>query len=323
MSLFEPRQQYKPFEYPSVIPFQHAIEHSYWLVSELNFISDLQDYKVNLCEAERTVIRRAMLAISQVEVSVKHFWGKICEYLPKPEIAQVGYVFASSEVRHADAYSHLLEILGLNDEFERVMEIPAIRGRVDYLAKALARPRTSHREYLFTLALFSLFIENCSLFSQFLIIKSFYKQRNVLKHIDNIVDYTRAEENIHGLFGAHLVGLIRAEHPDWFDAEFLREIERACRSAFAAEAGILDWIFEQGDLAFLAKETAKEFLKDRFNQSLRLIALPPIFAVDRVRLAEVAWFDEETMAEISPDFFNKVPTAYSKKTQPVTASDLF
>jgi len=63
-----------------------------------------------------------MLAIAQVEVAVKTFWGDIYRRLPKPEVGSVGYTFAESEVRHHDAYSHLLEILGLNSEFENIEE---------------------------------------------------------------------------------------------------------------------------------------------------------------------------------------------------------
>jgi ribonucleoside-diphosphate reductase beta chain len=43
--------------------------------------------------------------------------------MPKPEIGAVGFTFAESEVRHMDAYSHLLEILGLNEEFEKITEV--------------------------------------------------------------------------------------------------------------------------------------------------------------------------------------------------------
>ena len=61
-----------------------------------------------------------MLAISHIEVAVKSFWGDLYHRIPKPEIGSVGSTFAESEVRHADAYSHLLEILGLNSEFKEL-----------------------------------------------------------------------------------------------------------------------------------------------------------------------------------------------------------
>ena len=107
-----------------------------------------------------------MLAISQIEVAVKSFWGDIYHRIPKPEIGSVGSTFAESEVRHADAYSHLLEILGLNSEFKELKKKPAIMKRVRYLETALKNSKSDdNREYAESILLFSLFIEHVSLLS--------------------------------------------------------------------------------------------------------------------------------------------------------------
>jgi len=139
-----------------------------------------------------------MLAIAQIEVSVKTFWGDIYKKLPKPEIGSVGQTFAESEVRHMDAYSHLLEVLGLNADFERIKDIPVIDERVNYLQKAVKNVKSEdNREYSQSILLFSLFIEHVSLFSQFLIIMSFNKHKNIFKGISNVVEATSKEEQIH------------------------------------------------------------------------------------------------------------------------------
>ena len=97
-----------------------------------------------------------MLAISQIEVAVKSFWGDIYHRIPKPEIGSVGATFAESEVRHTDAYSHLLEILGLNTEFKNLKKNPVIMKRVRYLDGALASSKSeSDREYTESVLLFS------------------------------------------------------------------------------------------------------------------------------------------------------------------------
>ena len=90
--------------------------------TEFNFTSDIQDFKSRLSEVEKNAIKNTMLAISQIEVAVKSFWGDLYHRMPKPEIGSVGATFAEIEVRHADAYSHLLEILGLNKEFKELKE---------------------------------------------------------------------------------------------------------------------------------------------------------------------------------------------------------
>lgn len=324
MSIFDKRVAFKPFEYPEILKFKDAIQHSYWLVSEFNFISDIQDFNTKLNYIEQETIKKAMLAISQIEVSVKKFWAKIGDKFPKSEFDQVGIVFANSEVIHSDAYSHLLEILGLNDDFSSLLDNEVIQGRVDYLTKYLkGASENSQEAYALTLTLFSLFIENVSLFSQFAIIKSFNQYKNILKDIDNVIQATMKEEQVHALFGVHIINIIKKEFPDWFDEEFYAKVERACHKAYDAESRIIDWIFEDGELDFLSKDTLKEFIKNRFNESVEMIGAPQIFEIDEAKLAPLEWFNEEIYGISNTDFFHKKPVSYSKKTQSITEGDLF
>ena len=72
-SLFIPRFEIKPYEYPELLEFKDAIRHSYWLHTEFNFTGDIQDFRTHISDVERAVITKTMLAISQIEVSVKRF----------------------------------------------------------------------------------------------------------------------------------------------------------------------------------------------------------------------------------------------------------
>jgi ribonucleoside-diphosphate reductase beta chain len=321
--IFSRRAAFKPFEY-DVESYKLAIQHSYWLVSEFNFTSDIQDFHVKLTDVERNATKNTLLAISQIEISVKRFWTKLGDRFPKAEFEQVGVVFGESEVRHADAYSHLLQVLGLNDDFTMLLQNPVIQGRVDYLTKYLKGASDSSNEnYALTLTLFSMFIENVSLFSQFAIIKSFNRHRNLLKDIDNVVQATAKEETIHALLGAAIVQYIRAENPTWFNDGFYEKVVRASKKAYEAECKIIDWIFEAGELPFLTKDTLKEFIKSRFNESVVMIGGPEVFKIDQNKLHTMRWFQEELLTDVAIDFFFKKSTNYSKKTQSITSSDLF
>lgn len=324
MSIFEKRVAFKPFEYPEVVEYKSAINHSYWLVSEWNFISDIHDFNVNLSEIEKNAIKNTLLAISQIEVSVKKFWTNLGDRFPKAEFDQVGVSFGESEVRHADAYSHLLQVLNLNDDFSMLLQNPVIQGRVDYLTKYLkGASENSNENFTLTITLFSIFIENVSLFSQFAIIKSFWKQRTLLKDIDNVVDATMKEEIIHALFGVYLTKLIQSECPEWFNEDFYEKIYRASRKAYEAERKILDWIFEAGELDFLSIKTLDEFIKKRFNDSIEMIGGKPVFEVDFEEVEKLKWLEEEMYSEVNTDFFHKKPVTYSKKVQAIKAEDIF
>ncbi|CAM1368106.1 ribonucleotide-diphosphate reductase subunit beta [Tenacibaculum xiamenense] len=322
--VFEKRINLKPYEYPHLYEYVPAIRHSYWIHTEFNFTSDIQDFKSGLSSVEQSVIKNTMLAISQIEVAVKTFWGDLYHRMPKPEIGSVGATFAESEVRHHDAYSHLLEILGLNEEFKTLKKKPAVMKRVYYLETALKNAKSeSNREYAESILLFSLFIEHVSLFSQFLIIMAFNKYKNMLKGISNVVEATSKEEQIHGDFGIDLIKILQKENPDWFTPEYHVTIQEMCKSAFEAERGIVDWIFEDGEVDFLPKNVINEFIKNRFNKSLNSIGIKEVFDVDKNLLAETEWFDDEIIGTKHGDFFVKRSINYSKRTQSITSDDLF
>lgn len=323
-NIFRKRTNLKPYEYPELEEYVDAIRHSYWVHTEFNYTSDIQDIKVNLTEKERSAVIRAMLAISQIEVAVKSFWGKIYDKMPKPEIGNVGATFAESEVRHADAYSNLIKLIGLNTEFENLMDIPAIRRRVKYLERTISNNSSvENKDYFESIILFSMFIENVSLFSQFLVIMSFNKHKNLLKGMSNAVEATSKEEDIHAKFGFDLVNVIKRENPSWWTSKLVEDIVDATNTAYQSEAEVVDWIFENGDLDFLTKEETLEFIKDRFNRSLNSIGIESMFQINPNLLKRTEWFDDEILTTKHTDFFHKRSINYSKKAKSITEDDLF
>ena len=323
-NIFLPRINILPYEYPQLLAYKDAIRHSYWIDTEFNFTEDIQDFKVTITSSERDVIKKTMLAIAQIEVNVKTFWADMYKRMPITEIGDVGMTFAESEVRHKDAYARLLRILGLEKEFEHVIEVPAIAGRLKYLKKYLDGTRSREdKMYTKSVLLFSLFIEHVSLFSQFLIMMSFNKEMNLFKGISNVVEATSKEEEIHGNFGAEIINIIKKENPDWFDEEFEELIYSACRKAYIAECEIIKWIFEKGELKFLSIETIINFIRNRFNNSLEKIGMKSIFDVDPELLKSTEWFDIEILGTKEGDFFYKKSVDYNKKSKSITEDDLF
>ena len=322
--IFDKRIAFKPYEYPEVLKFREAIKHSRWDVEEFNFDSDAYEFKNSLSKEEREVIKRTLLAISQIEISVKTFWSKLGDHLPKPEFNSVGITFGENEVVHSEAYSKLLEVLGFNSEFDLLLQNPVIGGRVDYLTKYLKNTGDNAKKiYTLNLSLFSMFIENVSLFSQFAIIKSFTEKKNLLKEIDTVVEATMKEEIIHAQFGIYLINLIKKEYPEWFDQDFYDKIYRACIKAYNAEEKIIDWIFEDGEIDSISVKSVKEFIKSRFNDSLISIGGKPIFEINEENLKDLYWMTEAIYGYVRNDFFSTQGTNYTKFQKSITAKDLF
>lgn len=193
--LFEEQISRKPDLYPWTQPFIKALQDGFWTVREFNFSSDIQDFRVKLTEQERGIIIRALSTIGQLEISVKKFWAKLGENLPHPSINDLGYVMANSEVIHGDAYERLLEVLGLESAFDDLLKEDIIKGRVNYLRKHLHKFHSDNkRQFIYSIILFTLFVENIALFSQFYTIMFFGRYKNLLKDTNKQVEYTSREE---------------------------------------------------------------------------------------------------------------------------------
>jgi ribonucleoside-diphosphate reductase beta chain len=321
--LFRERKVYRPFEYPHLHSYVDAIRQSYWTHDEFDFTSDVQDFNVKMTKEEKESARRCMLAIAHVEATIKTFWAKIGDRIPKPEIAEVGITFGESEVRHANAYAELLNILGLNDNFQAILEIPVFKDRQKYMEMALADKNGTNREFLKSVLFFSLFIENVSLFSQFLIVMMMNQKQQYLKGMSNVIASTGLEETAHAMFGADLVKEARKEHPDWFDEELNQEVVDLVQYSFKAEKAIIDWIFELGEIEAVSKDVVVEYIKNRYNKGLLDAGFKSYFEVNSDMLTETEFFDLQMVTTTHTDFFHKRSSNYTKKAAAFEEDTLF
>src|SRR5690554_899010 len=324
MSIFTKRIHYKPFEYPEILEFTQAINRSFWVHSEVDFTADIQDFRSHLSPVEQEIVKRSWLAIAQIEVQVKTFWGNLYHHFPKPEFNGLGSTFAECEFRHSEAYSRLLEVLGYNNEFQNLMQIPVIKHRVEYLSEVLQDTKSDDRKkYVVSLILFTILIENVSLFSQFAIILSFTRFKGHMKNVSNIIAWTSVDEQIHANAGIYIINKIKEENPEFFDADTVELIRNTVKDSLDVEKDILDWIFSEGEIEIINKNDLLNFMKFRVDESLTKIGFEKLFHISTEQYRPMTWFEEEVFANSLDDFFAKRPVEYTKHDKSITADDLF
>ena len=322
--IFEEQVSRKPDHYPWAQDFIEAMHNGFWTDKEFSFSSDLQDFNVSLNNQEREIIVRTLSAIGQIEIAVKKFWSKLGDNLPHPSLCDLGFVMANIEVIHNNAYERLLEVLGLDNIFQDNLKLDFIEGRVKYLRKYTHKfYKDSKKQYVYALILFTLFVENVSLFSQFYVINWFARNKSVLKDTDQQVKYTRNEENLHALAGIKIVNTIREEHPELFDEDLTQKIAHEAEQAFLCESKIIDWMINGIQEKGLSAPILKEFIKNRINDSLEKIGFEKRFDVDSDLLKDTMWFEEELLGNNATDFFYSRPVEYAKNSQTFDAEDLF
>ena len=322
--IFEEQITRKPDRYPWTQEFIEAMQTGFWTHREFNFQSDVQDFRINLTDQEQEIIIRALSTIGQLEISVKKFWAKLGDNLPHPSLNDMGYVMANTEVIHGDAYERLLEVLGIEDSFDEILKLDIIKGRVNYLRKYLHKfHENNKKQFIYSLILFTVFVENIALFSQFYTITWFGRYKNALKDTNKQVEYTSREENLHAMIGIKIINTLRSEYPDLFDKELEDKILNEAKEAIKYEYKIIEWIVNGYSHEKLNANLLKEFIKNRMNESLVSIGYSPIFDIDEQQISKTLWFDEQILGNNMTDFFHSRPVEYSKSSQSFDAAALF
>lgn len=319
-NIFTSRESYLEFEYPEVQEYIDMMNTSFWVHKEVDFTSDVQDYRVNLTELERTAVRRALLSIAQVEVAVKKFWGNLYQMFPKPEFNDLGSTHAESETRHSQAYARLVEVLGLSNDFKSLLEVPIFKKRYNMMNQYLETAEVNQN--IAKLLFFTLVVENASLFSQFATVLYFSKFRGSMKNVSNIISWTSVDEQVHALTGIFLLNTLVSEgHVNI--SELQKEVDSFLPEYMEMESKLLDWIFERGELEHMSKSDLLNYMKWRLNDSLTKMGLKPVFPSYDSDPTMLDWFEDIVFAKSLDDFFAKRPTAYTKSNEAITGDSIF
>ncbi len=205
-----------------------------------------------------------------------------------------------------------------------------VKNRITYLRKYLDKVyKDERKQAVYSLILFTLFVENVSLFSQLYTVAWFRSAQNILPDTAQQIEYTRNEEHMHAQAGIWMINTVRAEHPELFDEEFEARITEEINEALTSEDNIIDWImggfvgrFEDGSgPKNLDADLLKEFIRHRLSESMKQIG----FDYDYVspREPEFRWFIVELKAINTKDFFTGKVKDYGKNNKSYAHSAVF
>lgn len=226
-------------------------------------------------------------------------------------------VVISGNCRHSESYARLIEVLGLNDEFKKLLEVPIFKKKLELFEKHFG-PDMNFVDKLF---FFVIVIENSSLFSQFANILAMSRFKGVMKNIANIIAWSGLDEDLHSKSGTYILNQIFLEHPEMKKSQ--EAVEEIIKDYIAYESELLDWIFEEGEFEWYTKEDVVNFMKFRVDTALEQMGYNKIYNITAEQYSKMKWFDEEVFSGESDDFFAKRPTAYTKHDKPFDAESLF
>ena len=311
MGLCDARLVYAPFEYPKAYEYWEKQQQAHWLHTEIPMASDIQDWKLNLSEAERHVIGQTLKGFTQAEILIEDYWStKVNRWFKKPEIQMMAIGFAAFESIHIASYSYLNQSLGLED-FSAFLHEPAAKAKIDRLMMTKGK---SKEDIAKSLAVFSAFNEGVSLYSSFAILLNF-SRFNKLKGVGQIVSFSIRDETMHSEAGCWLFREFVKDYPHVLTDELKKELYDAARLTVTLEDNFIDNAFSLGDIEGLTKEDLKNFIRHRANLKLQEIGLKSNWKnIDQAALDRMSWFNVMSGGVEHQDFFSQRVSEYSKGT---------
>jgi ribonucleoside-diphosphate reductase beta chain len=309
MGLLTPRPTYAPFEYEQAYKYWELQQQSHWLHTEIAMASDINDWKLNLSEAERGIIGHILKGFTQSEIFIQEYWTQmVAKWFKKPEIQMMAASFGSMESIHAVAYAYLNQSLGLED-FSAFLHEPTAKAKIDRLIETKGR---SKEDIAKSLAIFSGFNEGVNLFSSFAILLNF-SRFNKMKGLGQIIAFSIKDESLHSEAGCWLFRTFISENPEIWTDENKKVIYDAARTTVELEDAFIDKAFEMGDIEGLTVKDMKAFIRFRCNTKLNDLGLKQNWKnIDKEAIQRMAWFDVLSSGVSHADFFAQRVTDYSK-----------
>lgn len=305
--LFEPRNYYKPFEYPRAYEFYELSEKMHWLPDEVPLHQDVLDWKNKLSAQEKHFLTAIFRLFTQSDVDVAGAYAnKYLPLFPKPEIRMMLLSFAAREAIHIQAYSHLIDTLGMPEStYKAFMEYEAMREKHDFFEGLMG---TDEKQIVQQIAAFSAFTEGIQLFSSFIMLLNFTRF-NKMNGMGQIIAWSIKDESVHVDGMTWLFKEFLKEHKEIWTDDLKRQLYTIAEKMVELEDKFIDLAFETGGVEGLTVEDVKKYI--RYIADRRLIGLG-MKGIFKVKTNPLPWVEEILNAPEHANFFEQRATAYSK-----------
>jgi len=321
--LLEGRDFYKPFQYPWAYDLYKKSEQMHWLPEEVDFREDIDDWNTKISAEEKSLLTNLFRFFTQGDIDVAAGYREVyMPYLGKhPEVGMMMMSFAAREAVHIDAYSQLIETVGMPEStYEDFAKISEMADKHDYVT-AMHFENTYDR--LLGLAVYSAFTEGMMLFSSFAILMNF-ERHNKMKGMANIVRWSIKDETLHVDGMTRLFKELHNEYNGEWQSAYIQDrphgspnrlkqdIERIAIDMVNLEDAFIDLCFEHGDIEGLTADDIKQYIRYICNRRWNQLGYSG--EVFEGATNPLKWLDWVINGKEHANFFESRPTEYSKGT---------
>ena len=317
-SLLEPGMNLtlRPLRYPQFFDrYKDAIRNT-WTVEEVDLHSDLADLR-RLTPAERHLVGRLVAFFATGDTIVaNNLVLNLYQHINAPEARLYLSRQLFEEAVHVQFYLTLLDTY-LPDENERaaafaaIDNIPSIHRKAEFCFRWMGRLSETtrldtpedRREFLRNLLCFAACVEGLFFYGAFAYVY-FLRSRGLLNGLASGTNWVFRDESMHMAFAFDVVDVVRAQEPELFDDELVRDVQDMLREAVECEVQFAEDLLGQGIPGFTIPDM-REYLLSVADRRLSQLGMPTIFGSRN----PFTFMELQDVQELS-NFFERRVSAY-------------
>lgn len=307
MSLVNERNYYKPFDHDWAFEAYQMQNKIHWIPSEVPLGDDVRDWNTKLSDNEKHLLTQIFRFFTQADCDVSEsYTQKYLTAFKPPEIRMMLTAFANMESVHMEAYSLLLDTVGMPEtEYKAFLDYEAMRDKHNFLSNFNVE---NPKEMAKSMAIISGGIEGIQLFSSFAILMNF-SRFNKMKGMGQIVTWSVRDESLHVESLSKMFKIFIKENRNIWKDDLKKEIYDAFEEIINQEDKFIDLCFEMGDIEGLTSDEVKQYIRYIGDRRLLGLGMKPIF---KVKDNPLLWMDFVLNGAEFANFFEARVTEYSK-----------
>ena len=299
---------YKPFNYPWAYDAWKKQQQIHWLPEEVPLADDIQDWKKKLTNMEKNLLTQIFRFFTQADIEVNNNYIQRYFKVFKPiEIQMMLSAFSNIETIHIDAYSHLLDTLGMPEiEYKAFLKYDEMKTKYDYMQKFNVNTK---KEIAKTLAVFGAFTEGLQLFASFAMLLNF-QRFGKMKGMCQIITWSIRDETLHTISIIKLFKTFIRENNAIWDRLLCKDIYKACQKVIEHEDKFIDLAFcYKGAIEGMNSIDIKRYIRFIANRRLNQLGLREKYSILQNPLP---WLNKILNAPEHTNFFENRVTEYTK-----------
>lgn len=319
MSLLTAEPFYKPFHYPWAYDAWLTQQRLHWIAQEVPMSDDVKNWKKDLTENERHLLTQILRFFTQADIEVNNCYMKHYSRVFKPiEVQMMLSAFSNMETIHVDAYSHLLDTLGMPEvEYKAFMEYKEMKDKYDYMQQFNTSSKSDIAKIL---AIFGAFTEGLQLFASFAMLLNF-QRFGKMKGMGQIVAWSVRDETLHTESIIKLFLTFVKENPRIWTESFKKDLYEACDVIISHEDAFIDLAFKfDGAIQGMTAQDIKAYIRFIGDRRLKQLGLEPRY---NISVNPLQWMDEILNSPELVNFFENRATEYSRAATQGTWDEVF